>query len=168
MSGAKLPKLPFFVYGTLRHGQPNHALWGDGIARTAPATLPGAALFDCGPFPMLALRQGRTVHGELVWTRADAYTAVLNRLDKLEGFNPGDPDRSLFKRRQCSAQDGTQQTHAAWVYLVSETAVSQLPEIPGGDWSGHMQALQERLAAWRGKAAGGGFAPPNNGAVNSP
>lgn len=156
MSGAKLPKLPFFVYGTLRQAQANHALWGGSIARSAPATLPGAALFDCGAFPMLALREGSMVHGELVWARAGEYKAVLARLDALEGFDPRDPDRSLFKRQQCTAQDAAQQTHRAWVYLVLETAVAQLPEIPGGDWTGHMQAMQERLAAWRRKAPGGG------------
>ncbi|MCP9959112.1 MULTISPECIES: gamma-glutamylcyclotransferase family protein [Streptomyces] len=130
-------ELPFFVYGTLRPGERNHALLLRGrTAAAEPARLPGAALHD-GPGYPYAVRGGTgEVAGELVRAAPGAYGGLLSALDRLEEYHgPGHP-LNLYERRRCDVvrqRDGA--LVPAWVYVAAARAVPG-PRIPGDDWLG--------------------------------
>jgi gamma-glutamylcyclotransferase (GGCT)/AIG2-like uncharacterized protein YtfP len=130
-----VPGVPhLFVYGTLRHGQPNAGLL-EGLARL-PATCPGR-LHDCGPYPVLALGKG-TVSGELV----PLDLARLAALDALEQAQPfGAPD-GAYRRTvlPVTLDDGTMAR--AQLYVVEDA--SPWPAIESGDWL----SVGDRHAAW--------------------
>ncbi|MEU6380396.1 gamma-glutamylcyclotransferase family protein [Streptomyces sp. NPDC046909] len=136
-------RLPFFVYGTLRPGEPNHDAFLRGRTSTEePARLDGAALYDGPGYPYAVEAPGAgPVHGELVTALPDAYDALLAALDRLEDYAPGDP-RNLYERvrRDVARQpDGT--LVPAWVYLAAPTVATELRThgrlIRGGDWLLH-------------------------------
>ncbi|KUN91636.1 gamma-glutamylcyclotransferase family protein [Streptomyces caeruleatus] len=136
------PRLPFFVYGTLRPGEPNHDHFLRGRTLTEePARLVGAVLYDGPGYPYAVEERGDrgTVHGELVTARAEEYPALLAALDRLEEFAPGDP-RNLYERvarEVLRASDGT--AVQAWVYVAAPSVAARLRAdgrlIAGGDWA---------------------------------
>ncbi|MGP4011069.1 gamma-glutamylcyclotransferase family protein [Streptomyces sp. 4N124] len=133
-------RLPFFVYGTLRPGEPNHDLFLRGRTEAEePARLTGALLYD-GPGYPYAVEDvgGRFVCGELVTARPEAYGELLAALDQLEEYAPGDP-RNLYERvvRDVTREaDGT--AVCAWVYVAAPAVAVRLRArgklIEGGDW----------------------------------
>ncbi|MEV6835427.1 gamma-glutamylcyclotransferase family protein [Streptomyces sp. NPDC051133] len=130
--------LPFFVYGTLRPGEPNHDLFLRGrTAAEAPARLPGAALYDGPGYPYAVEQDGEEVRGELVTALPEAYEDLLTALDLLEEYAPDDP-RNLYERvaRDTVRADGT--PVRAWVYLAAPPVAARLrtrgTRIEGGDW----------------------------------
>ncbi|MGW5426331.1 gamma-glutamylcyclotransferase family protein [Streptomyces sp. NPDC004059] len=131
--------LPFFVYGTLRPGEPNHDLFLRGrTASEEPARLPGAALYDGPGYPYAVERPGGEIRGELVTARPESYAELLAALDRLEEYTPGDP-RNLYERAARNVirtTDGT--TTLAWVYLAAPPVAARLraegKPIEGGDW----------------------------------
>ncbi|MEU5805480.1 gamma-glutamylcyclotransferase family protein [Streptomyces sp. NPDC047718] len=134
-------ELPFFVYGTLRPGEVNHALFLRGrTAAEDPARLPGALLYDGPGYPYAVRQEGAEVVGELITAAPGAYATLLAELDRLEEFHgPGLPV-NVYDRVRCDAvrQDGTRTP--AWVYLAAPPLARRLrasgTEIPGGDWLG--------------------------------
>jgi gamma-glutamylcyclotransferase (GGCT)/AIG2-like uncharacterized protein YtfP len=137
--------LPFFVYGTLRPGEPNYArLLAGQTASEAPATLVGAALFTAGPYPFLAtaadlLRPGDAVRGEIIALRPPVYALVLADLDRLEGYIEGGA-HNLYEREviEVATADGPRR---AWVYVagaatLAQIRAGQLRRILGGAWPG--------------------------------
>ncbi len=132
-------RLPFFVYGTLRPGQANHAriLCGR-TAREEPARIGGALLYDGPGYPYaVSGPPDAVVHGALVLPRDADYGEVCATLDRLEDYAPGDP-RNLYERvvTEARCQDGT--TVRAWVYLAAAPLAARLratgTPIDGGDW----------------------------------
>ncbi|MEV6613944.1 gamma-glutamylcyclotransferase family protein [Streptomyces sp. NPDC051051] len=92
------PQLPFFVYGTLRPGEPNHALLLRGRSLTeTQARLPGAVLYEGPGHPYAVAEPDGTVTGELVVPAPEAYGPLLAELDRLEEYRAGDPS-SLYER----------------------------------------------------------------------
>jgi gamma-glutamylcyclotransferase (GGCT)/AIG2-like uncharacterized protein YtfP len=131
--------LPFFVYGTLRPGEPNHDTFLRGRTRTEePARLRGAVLYDGPGYPYAVEEPGGTVFGELVTAVPEAYGELLLALDLLEEYAPGDP-RSLYERVErevtCEA-DG--RAVRAWVYVAAPSVAARLRArgklIESGDW----------------------------------
>ncbi|MFN7677938.1 MAG: gamma-glutamylcyclotransferase, partial [Cyanobacteriota bacterium] len=90
-----------FVYGTLKRGLANHARL-QGARALGDAVLPGARLYDLGPFPMAVAGDGQ-VGGEL-------YAVAQSALPALDVFE-GCP--RLYQRHWLSLADGRQ----AWVYM---------------------------------------------------
>ncbi|MEV6499052.1 gamma-glutamylcyclotransferase family protein [Streptomyces prunicolor] len=139
--------LPFFVYGTLRPGEPNHDRFLRGRTESEePARLHDAALYDGPGYPYAVEAPGAQIVGELVTARPEAYPQLLIALDRLEDYAPGDP-ANLYERvelrvtRDADADadadtDGTS-VHA-WVYLAAPTVAARLRThgklIEGGDW----------------------------------
>ncbi|WP_210589407.1 gamma-glutamylcyclotransferase family protein [Streptomyces sp. GESEQ-35] len=134
-------RLPFFVYGTLRPGEPNHDLFLRGRTEAEePGRLTGAVLYD-GPGYPYAVEDaaGGVVYGELVTALPEAYGELLAALDQLEEYAPGDP-RNLYER---VARDVTRDVDGAavraWVYVAAPAVVVRLRArgrpLEGGDWS---------------------------------
>ncbi|MGA4842066.1 gamma-glutamylcyclotransferase family protein [Streptomyces sp. G45] len=132
-------RLPFFVYGTLRPGEHNHAAFLRGrVAREEPAWLPGAVLYE-GPGYPYAVEEpgGPPIRGELVTPHPHAYEALLAALDDLEEYTPADP-ASLYERvpRAVTRPDGT--TARAWVYIATPRVATRLratgARVAGGEW----------------------------------
>ncbi|MCB5178122.1 gamma-glutamylcyclotransferase family protein [Streptomyces antimicrobicus] len=140
MTGRAEPApLPFFVYGTLRPGEHNHALFLRGrTAAEEPARLPDAVLYDGPGYPYAVQRPGTEVVGDLVTPAAGEYQELLAELDRLEEYHgPGRP-LNVYDRlpRTVLRADGS--TARAWVYLAAGPVARELERtgtrIPGGDW----------------------------------
>ncbi|WP_128428285.1 gamma-glutamylcyclotransferase family protein [Streptomyces cyaneus] len=136
------PRLPFFVYGTLRPGEPNHDHFLRGRTHTEePARLVGAALYDGPGYPYaVEERDGSgTVHGDLVTPRPEEYPTLLAALDRLEEYAPDDP-RNLYERiaRQV-IRDSDATAVQAWVYVAAPPVAARLRThgklIESGDWA---------------------------------
>ncbi|MEU1331452.1 gamma-glutamylcyclotransferase family protein [Streptomyces sp. NPDC005865] len=132
--------LPFFVYGTLRPGEPNHAayLHGRTVAQE-PARWPDAVLYAGPGYPYAVEAAGHgPVHGELVTAGPASYDRLLVALDLLEEYVPGDP-RNLYERvaRDVIRPDGT--STRAWIYIAAPRLAADLltsgTVIDGGDWT---------------------------------
>lgn len=136
--------LPVFVYGTLRTGEVNAGVLDRWRLRTEPAWLPDHHLhvleYPCvvpagdhrapdAPVPVV---------GELVWIRAGAHRAALERLDRFEGFVPDDRAGSLYTREHASARTGTGDDVRCWVYVAGNGLQARLHEgnrVGSGNWS---------------------------------
>jgi gamma-glutamylcyclotransferase (GGCT)/AIG2-like uncharacterized protein YtfP len=136
-------QLPFFVYGTLRPGEPNYARFLAGqTASEAPAVLAGAALFTEGPYPFLVmasdvLRPGDVVQGEIIALRPAVHELVLADLDGLEGYVPG-REHNLYERIEVEVATSAG-PRRAWVYVAGEETLAQiraglLRRVEGGSW----------------------------------
>ncbi|MET8976018.1 gamma-glutamylcyclotransferase family protein [Streptomyces sp. NPDC004539] len=133
--------LPFFVYGTLRPGEANHALFLSGRTLTEePARLTGAALYDGPGYPYAVEAPGGLVHGDLVTVRPEYYAAVLTELDLLEEYRADDPDSPYLRVTREVVRERDSQAVRVWVYLASPRLSHRLRAggdlIPEGDWLG--------------------------------
>lgn len=147
-----------FVYGTLMRDEPNHSLIAGRFSQVRPATAAGRLSMGPG-FPYMDIPQEYVLqHGTAQleadadlcgqsysiepaggWSRVEGelYTFdrfrrdVLERLDRLEGFDPRHRDRSLYLRvlTQVTCDDGTQET--AWAYVSADPGRHPLPH---GSW----------------------------------
>ncbi|MEW2311884.1 gamma-glutamylcyclotransferase family protein [Streptomyces sp. NPDC006864] len=140
-AGAGDAELPFFVYGTLLPGEPNHDLFLRGrTAEERPAVLPRALLYDGPGYPYAIEGHGR-VHGTLLVAAPGVYGELLGLLDHLEEFlGPGHP-RNLYERvvREVEPQDsGDGGSVRAWVYFAATAVTRSLRTggvlIPEGRW----------------------------------
>jgi gamma-glutamylcyclotransferase (GGCT)/AIG2-like uncharacterized protein YtfP len=121
-----------FVYGSLKRGEPNHH-WIAAAPYLGEAQLPGARLYDLGPFPM-AVASGDpadTIAGELYAVTP----AVLAALDRFEGVP------RLYERQSWRLANGTQ----AWVYMGRQRQVRHVARIASGRWqaSGQREPLPQ-------------------------
>lgn len=96
-----------------------------------------AALFDLGIYPAAVPAPDGCVWGE-TYEMSDA-ESVLTALDDIEGYSPGDPDRSLYARSETDVilTDGAHRR--AWVYFYN-APLGQAPLIPSGDYLRHVGA----------------------------
>ncbi|MER5936807.1 gamma-glutamylcyclotransferase family protein [Streptomyces sp. NPDC001928] len=135
------PRLPFFVYGTLRPGEPNHDAFLRGRVRAEePARMEGAVLYDGPGYPYVVedVRGGGMVYGDLVTARPEVYAGLLAELDRLEEYAPDDP-RSLYERVAREVlRDGDGTAVRAWVYVAAPAVAARLrargAPIESGDW----------------------------------
>lgn len=126
---------PFFVYGTLRANQANAHLLRGAIARTRPAILGGAQMWDLGPYPMIVEAQNGEVHGELIEIETAKHAAILQSLDRLECVDSARPENpnALYRRlRRAVKVEG--ESVEAWVYFGRETLARRGRLVEGGDW----------------------------------
>lgn len=145
-AGASPLHLPFFVYGTLLPGQPNFGLWSDHIVSLRPARLPGFALLDLGPYPMIVRRPAEVVGLVAELDRA-SFPDVVSALDYLEGFDPDRPSASEYRRERHIARTLGGLPIAVWTYA-GHPSTSDYPLIPGGDWKRHIQGRHGTVDAW--------------------
>lgn len=115
------------VYGTLKKGQDNHHLIQDSKL-VDEGWLEGLTLYDLGPFP--AAKYSKNQHPVFVEVYA-VNKATLGRLDQLEGYNPNQPENSLFLREYFTASGGP----SCWVYIYNDDVDDQ-QAIKTGVWLG--------------------------------
>jgi gamma-glutamylcyclotransferase (GGCT)/AIG2-like uncharacterized protein YtfP len=139
--------LPFFVYGTLLPGRPNHALWQHAIVRCRPATLAGACLFDQGYYPVMIEGMVGEVNGLEVHVQSRLYRSVLRDLDYLEGYDPEQADVNDFARVKRIVRLVTGHQVVAWVYVGRKDLVGGLRSI-GGDWKRYAESRQQTIDNW--------------------
>jgi gamma-glutamylcyclotransferase (GGCT)/AIG2-like uncharacterized protein YtfP len=142
-------ELPFFVYGTLRPGEHNHDLFLRGRTRSEePGRMRGLALYAGPGYPYAVDEPGGAVCGEIVTARPEAYEQLLEELDELEEYVPGDA-RSLYERvaRDAVRADGVTVVRA-WVYVAAPAVAARLRSggklIEDGDWRGGREGDGDR------------------------
>jgi gamma-glutamylaminecyclotransferase len=108
-----------FVYGTLRRGEPNHALLAGARPVGNATTAPKYSLRDHGESAGLARHGTQVVVGEVYAVEEDD----LARLDRLAG--PG-----LYDRSEIELANG----RLVSAYVIPDHHSRHCPEVPGGDW----------------------------------
>ncbi len=143
---------PFFVYGTLISGQPNDFYWEDCIGTAEPAYFPNGRLFDMGSFPMLLEGDGGQIQGQLMvpvkGLSEDKYQLLVQRLDRLENYDPEDVDNSPYYRVLRTVFLENDQSVLAWVYLGRPSYTVGRPKISSGDWVSHSTSNQSHMLDW--------------------
>lgn len=145
---SKSPTLPFFVYGTLLPGQPNHALLRGKVVAQETAWLQNGRLYDIGQYPMLVEEPSYTVKGMVLAIQPTAYEWVMNQLDILEGYSPLNLADSVYHRVPRAVHTESGNELVAWVYTVQTHHVIGFDPIESGDWASHAADKRARLAEW--------------------
>jgi gamma-glutamylcyclotransferase (GGCT)/AIG2-like uncharacterized protein YtfP len=126
-----------FFYGTLMAGfdrrrrasiDPKLTYMGRGAIQ--------AALFDLGIYPAAIPDPGGLVWGE-VYAMAEP-DAVLEALDDIEGYRPGDPDASLYLRAQVPVRMPDGSHEQAWAYFYN-APLGKAERIESGDYLEHVK-----------------------------
>lgn len=131
---------PFFVYGTLLAGESNHRLFGETVKDIQDGRITGR-LFSLGSFPMATKEAVGDVIGQVITVQDEAYTAVLSRLDQLEGYRPDHPSGSFYRRIKTAVTLDDGRLILAWAYVGETWQVNGRQPIPSGSWK---QWLKER------------------------
>lgn len=118
---------PFNRMGRLRIDQ--HLVW---VGRGSIA----AALFDLGIYPAAVPASDGRVWGEVY--EATQPFMVLQALDELEGYRPGEPEASLYNRAvtPVTLEDG-RAVHA-WAYFYN-APLGRAVRIESGDYLEHLK-----------------------------
>jgi gamma-glutamylcyclotransferase (GGCT)/AIG2-like uncharacterized protein YtfP len=118
---------PFNRIGRLRIDQ--HLVW---VGRGSIA----AALFDLGIYPAAVPASDGRVWGEVY--EATQPFLVLQTLDELEGYRPGEPEASLYNRAvtPVTLEDG-RSVHA-WAYFYN-APLGRAERIESGDYLEHLK-----------------------------
>ncbi|MBX0326521.1 gamma-glutamylcyclotransferase [Oscillochloris sp. ZM17-4] len=136
---------PFFVYGTLKPGEPNYARFLAGhTVGEEPASLAGAALYTAGPYPYMVREPGlaapdERVIGALISVADADYAAVMAQLDSLEGYAE-DGAANMYERLLVMVETAGGQ-RPAWLYVAGAEALDhiragELRKVEGGNWLG--------------------------------
>ena len=128
-----------FVYGSLRAGEPNHALLAGARPLGLALSTPRFELVDLGPYPALVRarpgRLGVTVVGEIY----EVSPRLLARLDAFEGV----PE--LYVRAAIALVGGGR----AEAYLMPRGRVTGRTRLASGDWCRRLAGPAE-LPAFQG------------------
>jgi gamma-glutamylcyclotransferase (GGCT)/AIG2-like uncharacterized protein YtfP len=131
-----MPEFGFF-YGTLMTGfERRNRLGMDTKMSYRGRGWIHAALFDLGLYPAAVPDPDSRVWGEVFELNDPA--ALLAALDRIEGYTPGDPDTSLYLRRQVRVHLDDDTTADAWVYFYN-APLGHASRIPSGDYLSHLK-----------------------------
>ncbi len=126
-----------FFYGTLMSG-----FRRPGRERIDPKLRPEgrgwihAALFDLGIYPAAVPASDSRVWGEVHFIVDRA--AVLDALDEIEGYRPGQPDASLYVRVETSVTFEDGRVADAWAYFYN-APLGRAQRIESGDYLEHLK-----------------------------
>ncbi len=112
------------VYGTLRRGNANAHRLADALFLGTDIS-PAIVLYDLGEYP--GAKSGVSDGIEVEVYQVDSQ--ILHALDQLEEFDPANPERSLYVRRELQTAFGV-----AWIYLYQGTVAGRRP-IREGRWN---------------------------------
>jgi gamma-glutamylcyclotransferase (GGCT)/AIG2-like uncharacterized protein YtfP len=126
-----------FFYGTLMSGfkREGRARLDTMLSSEGRGSI-DAALYDLGIYPGAIPASDSKVWGE-VHRMLNAET-VLTTLDAIEGYRPGQPDASLYRREEIAVTfaDGHQST--AWAYFYN-APLGRAQRIESGDYLQHLK-----------------------------
>ncbi len=94
-------------------------------------------LFDLGIYPAAVPATDSRVWGE-VFEMAEA-PKVLAALDRIEGYRPAEPERSLYTRVKVAATLDDGRVEDVWVYFYN-APLGRAPRIASGDYIEHLKA----------------------------
>jgi gamma-glutamylcyclotransferase (GGCT)/AIG2-like uncharacterized protein YtfP len=114
-------RLPLFVFGTLRRGEPNHHYLAGRYVRVLPAVLSGYARRH--PL-MIDVQEGGEVDGELFFLDDSRYGDTLAGCDDLEGIPPGQLVGAEYQRQQVQVRTA-EGTFSAWAYVQPRAPASR-------------------------------------------
>jgi gamma-glutamylcyclotransferase (GGCT)/AIG2-like uncharacterized protein YtfP len=131
-----LTELVFF-YGTLMSGfkRPGRELLEPKLVPQGRAWI-AASLYDLGIYPAAIPATDSRVWGE-VHQMLDV-EGVLAVLDEIEGFRPGQPDASLYRRAETIVTFDLARTAAAWAYFYN-APLGRAQRIDSGDYLQHLK-----------------------------
>ncbi|MCQ3931603.1 MAG: hypothetical protein DPW16_14185 [Chloroflexi bacterium] len=126
---------PFFFYGTLRHSQENYVFLRGRTVYEQSASAQGMTLFSMRSYPVMTTGS-KAVRGELMIIHPRFYYDMLGELDRMEGFNPHQPEDCLFRRELITVETEAGALISAWAYMGNDEMVKRLTleEVPDGDW----------------------------------
>ncbi|KAB2862723.1 MAG: gamma-glutamylcyclotransferase, partial [Anaerolineae bacterium] len=113
---------PFFFYGTLRHSQENYVFLRGRTVYEQPASAHGMTLFSMRSYPVMTTGS-KAVHGELMIIHPRFYYDMLGELDRMEGFNPHQPEDCLFRRELITVETEAGAAISAWAYMGNDEMV---------------------------------------------
>ena len=130
--------MDFFVYGTLKKGGYYAEDFNAVRTNCRKALLKGYDMYGIGHsgiagYPGIIPGSG-VVHGEVHTFDRKAMKAVLEAMDNIEGYEPGDPESSLYLRKKVivELEDGTEER--AMVYVFNRTIHKYYDKIENGVW----------------------------------
>ncbi len=103
-----------------------------------------------GYYPMLVATRRTTdvVRGMVITVDTAQYEAVQQRLDSLEGYDPGAPTASAYQRQMVDVVLANGRSRTAWVYLGQTQFVQGKPVVSSGDWVAYTAGRQSILKTW--------------------
>lgn len=114
------PRLPLFVYGTLRLGRENHHYLAGHYEEMLAASLHGYARLH--PLMIARLAEG-VVEGELYFLDDDEYEATLAGCDELEELPTGQLVGRDYQRKRVTVTTVTG-PFEAWAYVQPEASLA--------------------------------------------
>ncbi|MDR8392071.1 gamma-glutamylcyclotransferase [Aliifodinibius sp. S!AR15-10] len=130
-----------FVYGSLQSGanHPAHKVLTEYAYLICNAEFEGH-LFLVADYPGVVAgnHSPNNIKGELYHLKRP--TKVFQKLDPYEGYNPHEPENSLYIRQKCDVHcpNRTPETISAWIYLYNRPT-ENLTRIPSGDYLSYVQ-----------------------------
>lgn len=126
-----------FFYGTLMAGFDRRRRVGiDTRMRFVGRGRIEADLFDLGLFPAAVPAPGHAVWGEVY--EVDDDPTVMARLDEIEGYQPAEPDASLYMRTSVPVEFDSGEVDTVWVYFYN-APLGQAERIASGDYLEHLR-----------------------------
>jgi gamma-glutamylcyclotransferase (GGCT)/AIG2-like uncharacterized protein YtfP len=133
-----MSKERIFVYGTLRKGFPLHKYLSDKAKFIGAGSIRGL-LYDLGKYPGALPSKEGEVKGELY--ELENGSTHLIELDRVEGYDPANPEKSLFVRSLTDVKLSDQKSTRAWFYfLPSKPSKGRL--ISSGDYQRRKKTVQ--------------------------
>jgi gamma-glutamylcyclotransferase (GGCT)/AIG2-like uncharacterized protein YtfP len=126
-----------FFYGTLMTPFNRTALLhiDQYLSFVGSGTIP-AALFDMGIYPAAVPAADSRVRGE-VYEVANQHV-VLDALDEIEGYRPGEPETSLYTRALTPVTLADGSVVEAWAYFYN-APLGRAERIESGDYLEHLK-----------------------------
>ena len=127
-----------FFYGTLMtpFQQTTRLRIAEHLAYRGPGTIE-AVLFDLGIYPAAVPARGGRVHGEVYEMLQPI--VVLRTLDELEGYRPGEHEKSLYTRVRTRVFLASGGDVMAWAYFYN-APLGRAERIESGDYLEYLRA----------------------------
>lgn len=136
----------FFVYGSMTQGSVHFRKIQEFILSSREATTRARAYRLQVGFPVMIEEGEDPVPGELVEIQSSDF--LMGLLDQFHGFDPLQPDKSLYWRRRVEVRCGLR-TLEAWAYFMNPRFLPRTARpIEDGDWRESLSrepALTEKL-----------------------